>query len=241
MSVGSSPPRAAKPAPSINGCTLRFRVHLSSTSCRGRVPASPALFCASVVPRKRFTLYSAASLSCPLDTGATQCRPADSRVRHELLRPSPPSPQYSVPSQPAGSRLLVLSLSPRRCSRARRVFIGCEPRLGACGCVGLCNAPSGGAVRALSYPETSGFPDASLRPYQPCSAEPVSLFPIHRLLPLAVHTTPVRDLHSLSLMSGPDPLARPAVSSSPSTSADMAGGKSGSNAALQPQAPRAAQ
>ena len=78
----------------------------------------------------------------------------------------------------------------------------------------LCNAPSGGAIRALSYPETLGFPKcrafqvsprapaALLQPHQPCSAEPVLLFPIssfrHMLGPynpvarLALALTPAR-------------------------------------------------
>ena len=64
-----------------------------------------------------------------------------------------------------------------------------EPRLSAYGCMNLYNAPSGGAVTGLSYPETSGFsechavqvspraPAASLRPHQPSCADPVPLLP----------------------------------------------------------------
>jgi hypothetical protein len=109
-------------------------------------------------------------------------------------------------------------------------LIGYEPRLSACGCKGFCNTTSGVVVRALSYPETSGFATSvSVLTLPSLSATP-SRFPLGCLPPydglisLALQnrsrscdTTPVRDLHSLSPLPGLDPLTGPAVSLSPST------------------------
>jgi len=232
-----------------DGYTLRFRVCLSSTSCQGRVPDCPALLRVSVVSRDGFLLYSAVSLSLAF---AHRCHPVQGQEIPELdmsycdphrhpLSPIPaPARRISCLRSPRRSP----ELSPRRCSRARRVsgmdLIGYEPRLRACGCVDLCNAPSSGAIRALSYPETWSFlqcrvfqvsprtPAASLPPHQPCSAERVVRLPY----------TPRARLHSLSLHArtgSPRGASRFLVAQHPP--ARLTGKKSGSNGALQLRAP----
>ena len=159
----------------------------------------------------------------------------------------PPLPQYHPSFHKTEScfrsRQLALSLSPRRCSRARRVSgrtssgtnHGSTPMA-----VGIfCNARSCRAVRALSYPETSGFPEcraiqvspqapaASLRPHQPCSAEPVPLLPYGpgARLPLAFTHVRSESARAVGRFLVAQHLQR------------FAGGQSGSNGALQLRAP----
>ena len=208
--------------------------HALPRACAGLVRLSLAL---RSYHARDFPLFSSLPLSDPPAPVPPNARPGDSQVRHKLMRLSPPFPQYHPVVRKTGScfrlRSLALSLLSRRCYRARRLsgedLIGYEPRLSACGCGSLCNAPSSGAIRALSYPETSGFPEcravqvsprapaAFLRPRQPSSADGLR----------CCHAPPAREFHSLSLMPGPNPLARPAVSLSPSTAAASAEGRGG--------------
>ena len=74
----------------------------------------------------------------------------------------------------------------------------------------------------MSYPEVSGFSEYrafQLSPRAPAASHcgRISLALQNRFH--CCHMAPVRDFHSLSFMSGPNPLARSSVSSSPSTSA----------------------
>ena len=97
----------------------------------------------------------------------------------------------------------------------------------------------GRAVRALSYPETSGFPEcraiqvspqvpaASVRPHQPCSAEPVPLLPYGPGARLALAFIHVR---SESARAVGRFLVAQHLGGSPR-------GQSGSNGALQLRAP----
>lgn len=107
-SVGSSLPRAAKPAPSSTDTHFvsasTFRARPARNVCRlARLSLALRSYRARNLPSTQQS-----PSRWPSSTGATRCRPGDSRVRHELLRPPPPPPQYHS-RLPQGRTLLPRS------------------------------------------------------------------------------------------------------------------------------------
>ncbi len=254
-SVGSSLPRAAKPATFVEQIHTRLRVGLSSHIRPRMCAASPQLSLALRSYRAKDSFSTQPSPSPErCNAGATPRRTGDSPLRQELLRNVTPLPQCCF--QPFGSRSLLRSLSLLRCSIARSYSQAdlYQVRTTA-SCLWLYVSPQRRfffrpAIRGLSYPELQRFLLGSTPSRFPLRCLPHHCGLISHPLrercrcrhfgPAASSRVGLVHSHSSTARSARHCL-RAAVSRSPSISRVARTSESGSRGSLQTLAPISAQ
>jgi hypothetical protein len=185
----------------------------------------------------RFTLYSVSlPLAVPERLVADQPRTGGSRVRHELLRSSPPLPQY----HPSFHKTSLASAHDSSCCRFPRVdapeHVGYQvgphrvrttaQRLWLWGSLQRTIVLCGESLelsRGLRFPGVPCLPAFASGTCRITAAASALLCRTGS----TVAIWPRCETYSLSFMSGPNPLARSAVSSSPSTFSISLKGRAG--------------